>query len=236
MDEERKNKEMKDNKKEIKEGKKEEKNNDTKHLEKQVMIVIAIAVIFVIIGLILFFNETESNKFEAAGLIWEKQLHGDKRETTFYVTNIQGYSFDGQPINFNFNMRTDPRKLRNIPVNGEIEILRNKPTYISLDFESGIEQCGSIALVNLGILSARVRLDFQTASVNEEAARENGIPYVTCENSPEDSVFILTTGDKSEINKINSNCYELIVHNCEIIPVVERFQIEILSKLTGKKL
>ena len=216
------------------EEEKDKQLSDNKYLEKQILIVLGIALLFLIVGFLVLFNQTESNRVNAIGLIWEKEMYGS---ISFYVANVQGYSFDGQPINFKTNLRNDPRKLRKIPIEGgELNLVKNKPTYISLDFESGIEKCGHLALVHLGIFSANLRLNFETAAINEEIAIENKLPYITCENSPDNSVFILKTGDESKIQKISENCYHLIVNECEIIEVIERFEIEILSKLTGKSL
>lgn len=216
----------------------EEKENS--YLEKQIMIVIGIALVFILIGVVFLVRDIESNHFESIGLVWEKQLHG---ETIFYLTNIQGYSFEGYPINFNFNMRNDPRKLKRIPVQGEVELVKNRVVYVSIDPESEIEKCnqesggkGNVAMINLGRFSAEMRMNFEIATTSEENSQENNIHFITCENTPNNSVFIITTGEESRIVQKTNNCYELIVNDCEIIEVVERLQIEILSKLTGKRL
>ena len=103
---------------------------------------------------------------------------------------------------------------------------------------SNIYECGPIALISLGQFMSNTGFEIVTGITDEEGAKEYEKPLVTCENQGEATVLVLTKGDKSEIRQLvdNPNCYVLSVNNCEIVEVIERFEVASLASFNDKGL
>jgi hypothetical protein len=196
---------------------------------KWILLIIGFFVVALIVG---FFLKSESNSYDYAGVIWQKEMFG---QIPLHSTVITGYSVSGTPIDFKMNFRGDPRKNK-VPIEGELDYILNNPVYISIDLDSGISECGTLALVNFGRFMAEMRFQLESAVPDENLSIEYGKPIANCENRPESTVFILRTGDQSKIvqDKNNPNCYELIVANCEDIEVMERLQVATIARFTSQ--
>lgn len=176
----------------------------------------------------------DSQNYEYVGLQWQKEKFGEIPIDTTFVT---GYSITGKAINFKMPFRNDPRKL-NIPIEGEIEYIEDRPIYFSIDFDSEINDCGTIGLINFGRFMAEMGLDVTTSVTNKSWAEELNKPIATCEDRPENTVLVFTSGEESKIvrDKTNPNCYHLIINKCQDVEVLEKLQVATLAKYTNQKL
>ncbi len=226
------NLEKDENKKETQEKPKEKISEKQ---DSQLKWIIAVMAIFVI-GIFFFaWFGAESKTYEYIGLTWQKEMFGN---IPIHTTVMTGQSITGQAIGFKMPFRNDPRKL-NIPIEGgDINYILNNPVYLSIDLDSGINECGTLALINFGRFMTEMKFDLITAVTTEKSAEEHDREFVTCENKPKNTVFILTVGNESGIyqDEENPNCYVLSVNNCEDIEVVEKLQIATLARFTNEPL
>jgi len=167
-------------------------------------------------------------------------------EITFYSTMIPLTDKNMNLISeYPLNLRNDPKKLDYIqykfPVtdsvinddnndSSQIIFKKSLPIYISLQSDAPRCEDNMIAVVGFSIfLKEFANMSIKAASDNKEYANETGYPYITCNNHPTNTVIHLTSGNSTEITKINDNCYELVYSNCEITQVTEKFMLEILE-------
>jgi len=210
----------------------DKKLNLSKKQNKQILwAVILMGGIIAIIILVPLLKHNFFDKFTYINLDWQKTQLGD---LIFYSIKIPIADRGGQITGiYTMNFRNDPRKLEYI--NNEIDdnlvnFESDEIVYISLNAE--MEACGdnAIALINFaGFLRDFAELEIESAVSDENSANENGLKYITCDNSLENTVININSGDESKINKINENCYEIIYNSCEIIPVTEKFMLTILE-------
>src|SRR3989344_3470518 len=195
------------------EKKEENTSENSKKQSNQLKWVLGIMGVFVLLMLVFLFVGGGSQAFEYKGLNWNKENFGD---LPIYTTLVTGYSITGKPIDFKMPFRNDPRQL-DIPVDGEVNYIYEKPVYVSLDFDSGINECGTLGLINLGRFMAEMRLNVISSVTSQNWSDELETPLANCENLHENTVFILTQGSESKIeqDKGNPNCYRLIVSQCE---------------------
>ncbi|MAG07355.1 hypothetical protein CMI46_00895 [Candidatus Pacearchaeota archaeon] len=214
------------------EEKKDEESSD-KYSNQLKWVVIVIGVFLGSMFLFAWIG-TDSQTYEHVGLNWQKEKFGDLPIHTTYLT---GYSVTGKPISFKMNVRNDPRDL-DVPIEGELSYIADKPVYFSLDFDSGINDCGTLGLVSFGRFMAEMRFNVITAVTSQNWSEEIDRPVATCEDRPENTVFLLTVGDESKIvqDEANPNCYRLFVNKCEDIEVIERLELATISHYTHQLL
>ncbi|MEA3329205.1 MAG: hypothetical protein U9Q06_00490 [Nanoarchaeota archaeon] len=209
---------------------KEDKINST---ENQLKWILGVMGFFVVVVLLAVFLGVEAPNYEYVGLMWEKEMFG---KIPIHSSSITGYSVGGTPINFKMSFRSDPRKL-DIPISGELDFVFDNPTYLSIDLDSGVNDCGTLALVSFGRFMGEMRLEVVTAVSTEILSEEHNRPFVNCENMKENTVFFLTKGEgEAHITQSseNPNCYILDVGSkCQDVEVMETLQIAILSRFTN---
>ncbi len=216
---------------------KETNSEEERRMNNQLKWILIVLGIF-IVGLVIFsLMGTEKASFEYLGLDWNRK---DVGEIPMYSVKIVGNSINGQPINFEMLFRNNPKEM-DVAVEDELNLMPKEKFYLSLDLESNINECGVLGLVNFGMFMANMGFDLDSAVMSEEKSKELNRPYVTCENKPESTVFLLKKGNESRIyqDENNPNCYHLEVSGCksdEGVEVLEKLQLAILSKYTGKPL
>ena len=217
------------NKKEVKIYKRELNKKQNRQIMWAIILMVSLILIIILVPLIVknFFN-----KFVYINLDWQKTKLGD---IMFYSTRVPIASAQGTITgSYSMNFRNDPRKLDNISIyvfQDWIEFEKDKPAYITLYPEMEACEDNSIALINLvGFLRDFAGLNVKSAVGKLDYAKQNNLSYVTCKNTPNNTVIYINSGAKTEISKISPNCYEIIYNNCEIIPVTERFMLIILGK------
>ncbi len=203
-----------------------------KKQSKQVlwMVILMIALLLIVLGTP-YVVKNYFNKFVYIKLDFEKTQLGDIK---FYSTKIPVANRDGEVSGtFSMNFRNDPRKLEyidyDVPDN-KIKFKKENITYIS--FNPDMETCedNGIALIAFSsFLRGLGQINVSSATTYYDFSRDNNIPYKTCENSPDNTVILLDSGEKTEIKRISDKCYSITYNNCEILPVTEKFMLIILE-------
>lgn len=218
---------------------KEKKNEDSqKKQSKQIMwAVILMVSIIVIILAVPYLMNNYFNKFDYNGLEFTKTKFG---KLDVYVGDIP--VFDSNPDStkvtgksivsgYSLYLRNDPRKLKNIDVLldiNNITFIKQKSVYVSYNSSAPLCQHNVISAAELGkFLMNFGNLDVEGAFINEDYAKQSKVPYVTCENHPDNTVILVVNGNEDKISKIKKNCYELQYKECNILDVIEKFIVSV---------
>ncbi len=188
-------------------------------------ILIGIGVFILIILLGVSFIKS-AGEFKYRGLDFKIVKEG---KLIFYQTSFPVY-YNGQIVPYNIYIRNDPRKIHDIPFNGEIIIGENLTIFddemvrlvLNSEDEFNCEGDGIISIANLMNLKAigvKIVKD-ENASCDEQGR----YIYVNIQKS-----------ENSEINEIGPVCYDLNVKDCDILKVTERFLVETLVQYNALK-
>jgi len=183
---------------------------------KQIFIGIGIVVLIFI--LIIFFIKSTTH-FTYKGVVdFEIVKEGD---LILYQTKIP-IIYQGQPAEYNFYLRNDPRKLeKNVPIKGTLLLLNNAVINATGDFNC--EGDGIIAIANLVNLYNVLGKNL----IKDENA--------SCDSLGRYTFLQIQSGNETSIEKTGPSCYNLNVNNCEILEVTERFIAAILARINIKE-
>lgn len=196
-----------------KEPKKEKFKKENKILRN---ILIFIGIFFLVFAIV-FIIATIKNKPDYNGVTFHVVQEG---QLIFYQTSFDRI-YQGKPIIYNFYLRNNPKELgKEVPFNGEINLKK----FLILNTTTENLFCDgdwSLAignLQNLEIFNIKVMKD-ENASCNSDGA----YMFVQIEE-----------GNETKVEQYGPSCYRLTVANCEILPVTERFMIEIFAKINSE--
>jgi hypothetical protein len=205
-------------------------NNNLKSLRW----VIGIGIVVVVIVFFAIWYSEASKKFDYAGLSFRKEMFG---KIPICTTQLSGYNTNGQQINFKLALRNDPRTLKNIPVNGTIRFVNNKDVYVSFNLTSEMSECdnSSISLVGYGYFMASMGFKVKSTATSSDIAKKYNMTVANCNTHPQNTVVLITPSNETKIEQSleNKNCYILSFKNCEILQVMERFEVATLTNLIG---
>ncbi|HJZ18865.1 MAG TPA: hypothetical protein VJ208_02070 [Candidatus Nanoarchaeia archaeon] len=174
---------------------------------KYLLISLGFLIVFFVTG---YFVAENLNDFEYKGITFEVV-----KEVAPYKTSIP-VMYQGALTDYNFFLRNDPRELESIVFDGDINF---KP-FMVLNATDNLKCDGDgiIAIANLvnlyGVLGADVIKD----------------PKASCDSNGSYMYLDIMDGNESRIEQVGISCYKLIVNNCEILKVTERFMIESFAK------
>ena len=173
-----------------------------------------------------YFNHFVYNKLD-----FEKTQLGDIR---FYSTRIPVVNENWEVTEtFSMNFRNDPRDLEYIPhdfKDNKIKFKRENVTYISFNPEMETCEDNGIALIAFsGFLRGLGQLNVSSAVTDYDFSKENKLSYKDCENSPDNTVIMIDSGEMTRIKRISSECYEIIYKDCELLQATEEFMLIILE-------
>ena len=203
-----------------------------KKQSKQILwvIIIMAALLLIVLGTP-YVIKNYFNKFVYIKLDFEKTQLGDVR---FYSTRIPIANPNGDITGtFSMNFRNDPRELEYIDYevpNNKVKFKKEKVIYISLNPDMKTCEDNSIALIAFSsFLQGLGQLNVSSATTYYDFSRDNNLSYKTCENSPDNTVILLDSGEKTEIKRISDRCYSITYNNCEILHATEKFMLIILE-------
>jgi len=205
------------------------KEKQNRQLIWAIVLMISVLVIVIFVPLIKY---QFINKFAFSELEFQKTQAGD---IIFYSTRIPVGDMDGSIIgSFFINFRNDPRKLEEEIVYKETTTMplfsRDKTVYISTGEMKRNCQDGTPAVLTLsGFLKQFALMDVSGAISNKKIAEENGFPFITCLNSPKNTVINLIEGNETKIVQTSPDCYTLEFKDCEVMKVSEKFILEIIK-------
>lgn len=207
-----------------------------KKKDNQLYWILGAMAVLVVVFFISYSIFSNINKVEFNGLTFTKEMFGEI--PVFH--NYYNFMSNGELFQYNLYLRNDPRKNK-VPITGNaiddgIEFSQENYIYISLapDALVGCEY-GSVGLSSLASFLADNQLNIKGAAADEELARQNNVAYANCETHPDDSVIVVKNGDETRIVHDKKNCYIIDVANCEIIPAVEKFQIQSILDARERK-
>ncbi len=191
---------------------KKEKSKENKLLLK---ILLVIGMFFLAI-LVAFFVMKSSAHPKYNGVNFNVIQEG---EITFYQTSFQ-VIYKGKLTNYNIYLRNNPKDLeKEVPFQGELE-LRNFMVVNTTTENLFCEGDWSLAtgnLMNLEIFNIEIMRD-------ENASCSEGGEYMFVE---------IEEGEETKIEQFGPSCYRLTVSDCEILPVTERFMIEVFAEVNS---
>tara|TARA_Y100000034_G_scaffold136687_1_gene214943 strand:- start:4264 stop:4971 length:708 start_codon:yes stop_codon:yes gene_type:complete len=201
--------------------------------KKQLIWVIVLMVSLVAIVILVPLIKTQFiNKFVYSKLDFQKTQAGNM---VFYSTRIPVGDLKGNVIgDFFINFRNDPRKLdkeisykqtTTMPV-----FSRDETVYISTGEMNRNCIDGTAAVLTLsGFLKQFALMNISGAISDQKIAKETGFPFVTCLNSPDNTVINIIEGDETKIVQTSPDCYTLEFKDCEVMKVSEKFILEVIE-------
>lgn len=193
--------------------------------------------LLILIVAVALVNTYYFDKFNYHGLKFQRTQLG---EIKFYSTRFPVIAQTGQVIGeYAVNLRNDPRKIEIIPVDVEDNEIKfnvikknNKsqyaPTYISIfPFMDTCEDSG-IALLTLSTFLRDSGLEVSSAVTDKAYANKNNQTHKWCD--PLNTVIVVNSGEENIISEIQPYCYEIKFKDCEILPVSERFILNLLEQ------
>lgn len=170
------------------------------------------------------------NSFEYEGLTFTREK--------FDQLNLYRYSYNaivpvtGAAINVqrpvDLYLRVDPRQ-NQVPIGGsEIELPRDKTVYLATLGE-GLVGCpySTVGVASLSGFLTQNGFKVKGATLDEQEAIDNNIQFASCKNNPESPVIEMKGGPETKIT-LSERCYIIEVANCEVIPAVEKFEVQMI--------
>jgi len=199
---------------EIKNSVKNQVKTENKILRNVLVGIGILALIF--LSIVLIVNSTKHFEYKGVGY----DITAEGTNLIFYKTSIP-VAYQGHIVPYNFYIRNDPRRLTDVDFQGEILLLNNMVVNMTENFDCQGE--GMIAIANLLNL-------YNVIGVNAIQDSE-----ASCDIEGNYSYLEIRPGEKSKIIQTGPSCYELIINNCEILKVTEKFMVETFSKIAESK-
>ena len=226
-------------------------SEDNKELEKiqnkQIKWAVFLMLFIILIIVIVPFVKTNFiDKFNYKGLVFQKTKLG---ELIFYSAKFPVVSVTGQVTgDYAVNLRNDPRELEYIPINVTDEKIdfvvegdKYGDVYISLNPFMEVCEDSGIALLTLSSFLRDSGLDVKSAVTDKAYANNNNLTQRWCYDSGFDTVIVVTdksftkdNENKTAINEIAPNCYELQFKDCEIMQVSEKLMLNVLEQYASR--
>lgn len=218
-------------KKEVGESKILDSAKAKKSREEQLKLVLILMGIVLAAAIATYFVIDGFKKFDYGGLKYEEILF-DKMP--FYHGKLPLRSITGEVIaNYNLYLRNDPRELEDISVLGNVYLLKNTLVSITPEAEQGCEDSGIAGASLFSFLQQAARINVQIAYTDEAYAEEKNALFAVCDGSADYSTIVIMKGEKNEIRQDSQNCYTLEFKDCEIMKVVERFEVAAIAHAKG---
>ncbi len=193
-------------------GQAEKENKQLKNILIGIGIVAILFVIIAVGGSLMSNFKYEGVKFK---------IVKDEGGRIFYNTAFAIYSADGaHTADYNFYLRNDPRKLKNISWNGSYTLMEDM--VINLTDEFNCDGDGIIALANF----IKVHEFFGVSIMKDENA--------SCDSKGNYNFIQIEEGNETKIEEYGPACYKIYINNCEILKGTERFIVETLVAANEK--
>ncbi len=188
--------------------------------EKKIFIGILVTMMgFVLMFAVVYLIINSSKNITVNGV----SFYIDKEDmvgTTLYRTSIPVITNNKTVADYNFYLRKDPRILKNIKFEGNIEVKKNMVINMTEDFICGGN--GMIAVANVVKLYSVIGAD-----VIKD-------PNATCNADGLYMLLRIEPGNETKVVQTGPSCYKIYVKDCEILEGTERFMLETFS--TVKKI
>ena len=202
-------------------GVEEIKSPSPEQIKKEKKIFISIGL--VLLGLVLMFLAFLfmmylTSNFEVDGVKFSIDK-GTVVGMTLYKTFLP-VTYNGANANYNFWLRTDPRKLNEINFSGSLVLQKNMvlntTDLLNCNGDGIIAAANVVKLYN--VLGVKVIKD------------ENA----SCDPQGRYMFLNIQEGNETKVEQFGPACYNINVNNCEILPATERFMLETFIKANKK--
>ncbi len=202
-------------------GKSEDEKKKEERMEKQFKVILGVMLAAILGFLLIFFIMQAGSDITYRGMDFEKRDVGD---ITYYDTQFQILSRDGEIRNLDFSFRNHPKELDKIPIEGDLDLeVLEENVGISIE-DKVVCEYNSVALLGLTMnFFDRLRMDIFKGNIDKDLAEEENETHLVCDNDKY-SVLNFREGDETKIVR-EDNCYHLHVSDCEILEVSERFML-----------
>ena len=209
--------------KDLSEEGKEDVRKKMDHLQneqlKKMFIIFGGLIVMFILG---FYIVNSTKHFEYKDVKFEIVKEGN---LVFYKTALPIYSsITGKHIlNNNIYLRTDPRKLKDIPYYGGIALeTPEKKMVVDLKEEFNCEGYGVVAMANFVKSMKLIGIDVVKN------------PELSCDEEGNYNYVKIQEGDETSIKQDKRRCYTINIKDCEILEGTERFIVEAFADFDGK--
>ena len=184
-----------------------------KRQKKQFGIILGVLGAIILLCLIGFIFNYSATHFDYKGLKFKKVVQG---EIIFYEVSMVT-QYEGNKLTYNFYLRTNPNKLKDVTFDGEIELKNALILNVTTEnlFCDGDWQIAIGNLMNLYIFNIEVGRD------------ENA----TCDPEGRYAFVQIHEGNESRIEQYGPTCYNLYIADCEVLAVTEKFMVETFVKI-----
>ena len=209
----------------VKKKKKEHRNRSFKEdyaKNKEIYWIFGAIIVLVLVFFATYFGAQAISKFNYQGLVFTKEKFGEipVYHYFYYYNNDKG-----ETVKYNFYLRIDPRK-NNVPLEGEIEFLKGKFVYISVN-GTDLTRCpySSVAIASLAGFLTDNEITVRGASPDKAVANESKVVYADCENHPNNVVVLIQKAERTQVTK-QGRCHIIDVADCQILDAVEKFEVQ----------
>jgi len=203
----------------------EEKGDGKKQTQmqnKQLKTILLVTAGIMLAIIIMFYIISSIRQFEYRGIKFETVKEGD---LIFYRTIFHLYSPEGKnTADYSVYLRKNPRLLKDVPFNGEINLKSNLVMEIKEDFNCEGDEI--IALANMNnFLGGPL---FKMNLVKNES--------YGCDSEGRYMFLKLESGNETRIDQFGPACYSLKINNCEILEATEKFMTEIMVDINREQI
>lgn len=209
------------NKVEIKNNKKVPKE---RKLEREVLGILLFMGVLVVLFIIASSYFRSLHSFEYKGLTFSEERLG-----TIPIFH-HSYFFkakDGRLINYNLYLRTDPREMDWIQVNGDkLTLNQNEVVFVSVDTPA-LQECkySPLAVASISSFLADNQINILGGNLNFWDAGNKRQDWITCDNHKGNKVIEIKKGNETRID-LHGNCQEIQIADCKVLEAVERFEVQ----------
>ena len=213
----------------------EKKNKNKIKKDKEIKSVNPFYTVFIAFGIliIVFFASyyifSNFNKFKYQSLTFTKEKFGE-------IPVFHYYYYITPEIKYNLYLRNDPRDNLVQFTGRTIEIFKSDNVYLSVN-PKNLTQCeyGRVGIGSLASFLADNQFKVKGASQNETLAKEANVEYATCKSKPYEVVIMIQAEDKTEVIHDSLNCYKINIANCEVLPAIEKFQVQMILDARARR-
>lgn len=206
-------------------------NKAKKKQDKQLKWILVIMFAVILITALSYFISINLKKFEYGGLKFEKIMY-DK--LPLYYSQIPINIGGGDMINYNMYLRSDPRQLRYIKINGTT-ILKD---YVVISLDRAAEnQCSSREeLRNLAELIQGTKRILKIGFNDLNLSIEKNMSYVSCDNASmiPGTILMFHSSNTTQITQ-KGTCYDIEFSDCKVNEVTERLMVGWIANAKGIK-
>jgi hypothetical protein len=192
-----------------------------------VTFLIIIAIAAVIVPAVLYSKNSASFVYE--GVSFTKNYTGS---ILFYTAHVPYINSIGEIAGYvTVDFMNNPRKLEYIKFYFEnLAFIKNKPVYVSYQPSEKTYEHGNLAGANLGRFLRTIGLNPKAAMNDKNYLNNTNLPYVNCENTPNNTVIMIAEANESFIQQTSLNCYKIFFSEKEILEATERFELTIIEE------